>query len=237
MFYIVGEWNKNYFLYNSDDDSCKLVPMVELKKSGISAQTIVDSTDYYKLCTLYNFDGSKKSRGRKLFSYSLHHEENYDAKCRGVWDLGFGLYLFLIKCSNLCSKRLRDFESKMHDKYGYMTDYVAVIGFDEEQSRQSGLIVLNLSFKYTGSPDIRRICFNSSRIGITGIVIPVRMLLYTLRLVSIHNYIELFDAYNGIFDKRIIINGVQSVKPRVAYDIIWTDDITSKNFVEGYFLC
>lgn len=221
MLGIVGEWNKNYFIYDSDDESCKLVSMNEFKQLDMQAQTIKDSMDFYKFRTLYNIKCSSDVAGMELLSYTISHDEQYDYRYKGVWDLGFGMYLFIVSYERIGSTQLINFEDKMHEKYGYMSGYIAVAGFTEEQAYQHGQPKKTPEFGYFGSPDIRHIKFVGSNFELVGLVIPIRMLLYVLNVARKHNHLKLFEAFNGVFDQTLVINGVEPSQKRVVENVQW----------------
>lgn len=141
MYYIVGNWKKYVFVFDSDDNSCEMIDGNILKSSGLSYQlytdTPVDKTDFrlsYGMSSEY-----KKSRA--AYDYSSKDEFNYEkilAEYTVLLSNGkscrLRLKLFMIPSACASSKELEYIKSVQSQGYGYPSDYGMFLGVEPDRN-------------------------------------------------------------------------------------------------------
>lgn len=232
MFYIVGENVDNYFVFDTEDNSCELVSMYELENSGIHAEKLCDRLDFTRLKICYNLEEDRGFWGRDIVSYTVPYIDGLE--------VGLMLSIFVVKVESFVYEMDKIVELNMHNKYGYMEKYAAVAGIAELDSNtyyrgfklgsfQCGRMSLSLAEPkdFSISPVIRRIDvirggFKPIRSQFWGMIIPLRMFDYTIRLAQSQDLHGILRAYAGLFDKRLIINGVNiDTKYKKVDHIVW----------------
>lgn len=236
MFYIVGEYGKNYFVYDTDDNSCELVSMHDLKQSGVVVERVHDNLEFAKLRMMYNLQEDSGFWGKNIVSYTIPYKNGLH--------IGLTLVIFIIRIQDLVYDEDKDFELDMYYKYGYMSKYAAVACYRETKSNTyyNGVVGnvpphLDDDLDFSKSPVLTRIELvrhmgkSRDHFQVRGMIIPLRMFDYTMRLAQQEDLLGIFRAYAGLFDKRLIVNGVRSAhynkkgelvgSARVVSHIVW----------------
>lgn len=193
MYYIVGKNGKNgkngVFVYDSEDCSCELIPRGRLNESGIDYEEAYENQcSLYKLVSMYNFISRFGFYVKSLVCYNIQvyrGSKNY----------------LLDNILNVLLIRTNMFAFD----YGLSGDYAILLYFSVELIAQSNVVDL-IEFNNWGSQSgLQSYTINMGNgwEEIWGIIIPVQMLDYTLRLVKMHDLQGLFDAYDNIFDKKL----------------------------------
>lgn len=220
MFYIIGEYGRNYFVYDTDDNSCELISMRELKNSGIYTERIKDNMDLTRLRLMYKLEEETGYWARSIVSYTLPYEMNE----YNDLDIGYSFNLIIAKLSDLIYDEDRDFELSMYYKYGYMDKYAAVACYTEVNSNTyyRGTLIdkaYNVPSRGTSQRDysktpvltrigiVRHLDIGNMNFLVRGMIIPLRMYDYTMRLAQKQDLSGIFRSYANLFDQRLIVDG------------------------------
>lgn len=230
MYYIVGEWRTNYFIFDDSDNSVELVTFEQfekLKKSGvnISNEILIETNpiDINKFKMLYSFDKPSKVYRKVLLTY-VAPCINYEGRlCYPRIELVF----VVIPRSMFKSSAYYSY-FRVCLKYGYpisgkKDDYIIilVLNTDAQQVSSGRIDVKNNGIKFLDTVDKPYYTYAS---GVdNGFVVPLRLFLYMMQLYGNRDLSGIFRAFNGLLSDNLVL-------PEVA-----VDNVNTKGGIYSYY--
>lgn len=219
MFYKVGEFDRAYFVYDDRDESCELVSWDKLRSSNIVVNEPISCK--YSLPKLLMSCGLSWDNSLivPICFYTTYYSKFV---VKVVMELG------VVRTEDIRYSKDRLFLQQMSELYGYMPDYALMMYvYISNVNGVSNMGYARGACEYNFVIPLQSMCFlyKGMLSYCSGMLIPFQMFLYTYKLFKEHDIDGIFRAYNGLFDKDLVLMG-RNVRLEHKYDckidkVVW----------------